>query len=174
MSRETRIELDVRLESRDFVRANYWFVFRKVRFALLLIFFGGVVYPLLLIYHVQAKGPSDNYWGLLIPAGLLLLVLVSTYFGARRQMASNKSLQQTLHYTFSRDGIDAVAPLSSGHNDWSHVREAFETRNNFLLFISRNLMFVIPKRCFKDSEQIAAFKSLLVEQLSSKAKLKRT
>ncbi len=160
------------LELRDFLRATYWFLFKKFKLLFILLIIGCVVYPAFCLLGAGTKNPNDNFWGLLIPFGMLVLLLGSTYFGARRQMASNKSLSEPHHYTFSENGIDAVAPSSSGHTSWSNFYEVYETKHNFLLFISRNMMYTIPKRCFRDSEQINSFKDLLKSKLSSKAKLK--
>ena len=160
------------LEFRDFLRANYWFLFKKFKLLLVLLIIGCVVYPAFYILGAGTKNPDDNSWGLLIPFGLLAFLLGSTYFGAKRQMASNKSLSEPHHYTFSENGIDSVAPSSSAHTSWSNIYEAYETKHNFLLFLSRNALYTIPKRCFRDSEQINAFKDLLKSELSSKAKLK--
>jgi len=166
------VELDVLLDFRDYLRANYWFLFRRFKLLFLILLFGGVVYPLLLLTGRLSGSPNDNYWGFLIPFGMLLFVIGGIYFSAKRHMASNKGLSERIHYTFSENGIDALAPSSSGHTTWSNLYEAHETKNNFLLFISRNMMYTIPKRCFHDVEQISAFKDLLRSQLSSKAKLK--
>jgi len=166
------IELDVLLEFRDFLRATYWFFFRRFKFVLILFVIVLVVYPLLLFSGQISTSANDNYWGLLIPAGILFFLLINPYFSARRQMTSNKCLNQRLHYVFDETGIDATAPLSSGHTSWANIHKAYETSSNFLLFISKNMMYTIPKRCFVDGSQIDGFRQLLKSQLVSRAKLK--
>ncbi len=81
-------------------------------------------------------------------------------------MASNKSLQQEIHYSFSDDGIDAVAQSLNSHVDWENVYKVVETRHNFLVFLSRSLMYITPKRCFPSSEQIESFQHLLRSHVS--------
>jgi hypothetical protein len=171
MSGETSIELEVHLELRDFLRANYWFFFKKYKVFILLMVVA-IAYPIINILGEGAKNPNNNLWGLLIPVGMFTLLLGGTYFSAKRQLTSNKALSEPLRYNFSESGIDSIAPSSSGHTSWSNIYEAYETKHNFLLFISRNMMHTIPKRCFRDREQINAFKDLLRAKLSSKAKLK--
>ncbi len=172
MSEERTVEVDVLLELRDYVRASYWFLFKKFKFVLSLIVIAGVAYPALYLSGAVTKNPNNNYWGLLIPFALLALMLGGTYFSSKRQMASNKSLSEPHHYTFSEGGIDVTALSSSGHTSWSNFYEAHETKHNFLLFLSKNLMYVIPKRCFRNGGQIASFKELLKAKLGGKAKLK--
>jgi hypothetical protein len=172
MSREKSIEIDVPLELRDLLRANYWHFFKRFKLFLILLVIGCVGYPALHILGGGVKNPNDNYWGFLIPFGMLVFLLGSTYLGVKRQMASNKSLSEPHRFTFSENGIDAVAQSSSGHTSWANIYEAYETKYNFLLFLSRNMMYTVPKRCFRDGEQLNSFKELLKTKLSSKAKLK--
>jgi hypothetical protein len=172
MSREGVVELDVRLGFRDYLRASYWFTFRRQKFFLLLVSLAAI-YVLLTLAGVTSTKRGDNYWGLLIPLALLMLMLGAPYISARRQMRSNRLMQEMMHYAFSDEGISAAAPSSSGHNSWVNVREAFETKSNFLLFISLNQFYLIPKSAFRDDNQIADFRQLLLRRVSSKAKLKR-
>jgi len=103
---------------------------------------------------------------------LLAFLIGGTYFGAKRQMASNTSLNERIHYIFDETGIATIAASSSGRTAWTNIYKAHETKTNFLLFISKNMMYTIPKRCFTDVDQINAFKLLLKSQLTSRAKLK--
>jgi hypothetical protein len=162
------VELDVQLELRDYLRANYWYLFNRMGFRWLL----GLAIVMLPMTCFAAFFIPD--WpGLFVPLSvpvLALVVFVGVYFKARKGMKSNKGLQQMIHYRFSADGIDAVAPSSSGHVEWELLFQAVETKHNFLIFIARNLMYTIPKRCFQDSDQMADFRQLLRDHLAERAK----
>lgn len=177
MTHGLEIELDVLLGLRDYLRASYWFLFKKLKLFFILIFVACVVYPILYLSGALVDRPrpeTENVpWGLFVPVAILLLVLLTPYLSAKRNMASNKSIQERIRYSFSREGIRAIALSSSGYMAWDNIREAFETGQNFLLFISNNQMYTIPKRCFQDEEEMALFRHLLTEMLGSKAKLKR-
>ena len=173
---ERTIEIDVLLELRDYLRANYWFLFRKFKLLIFLLLFVGAIYPVSYLSGFLGKSPeqdNQSYWGFLIPWVILLFLVFGTYLGSRKSLASNRSLQEPIHYTFSVAGIQADAQSSSGRLSWQNVREAFETKNNFLLFLADRLMYVIPKRCFQDSAQRSAFKTLLIDQLGDNARLKK-
>ena len=173
---ERTIEIDVLLELRDYLRANYWFLFRKFKLLIVLLLFVGAIYPILYFSGLLGKSSeADNQsnWGFLIPWAILLFLVAGTYLGSKKSLASNRSLQETIHYTFSLAGIQSDAQSSSGHQSWQNVREAFETKSNFLLFLADRLMYVIPKRCFLAPAQAVAFKSLLRDQLGEKAKFKK-
>ena len=172
MTTKTTVEIDVLLEFRDYLRANYWFIFRRFKLFLGVFFFSGVVYPLLLVSGIASPHASNSYWGSLLPLVVLVITFGAVYFNAKKQMATNRILSERHHYVFSESGIEATAPSSSGRIAWQNVYAAHETKTNFLIFISKNLMYVIPKRCFADAEQVATFKSLLRSQLDAKAKWK--
>jgi hypothetical protein len=76
------VELDVLLEFRDFLRANYWFFVRRFKIVFVLFVIVLVVYPLLVFAGCISTGPNDNYWGFLIPPIVLGLLLSSIRFSA--------------------------------------------------------------------------------------------
>ncbi|MFL6228101.1 MAG: YcxB family protein [Pyrinomonadaceae bacterium] len=162
------IEIEGRLNVGDYFRASLWYSFSKIYMKVL----AGVAVILLFVFVAAAvQRPTNPPFGLLFVPAVVLLVTLSTYLNARRGIASNKSLGESIRYTFSDDGIEAAAQSSSGHTSWSNVLKAYESRRAFLLFISHNQFYTIPVRFFRDREQIAEFKELLL--ISTKAKLKR-
>jgi hypothetical protein len=126
------IEIDVLINLQDYLKANYWYVFKKMRLMVFILLF---LPPIYLAYMVAngAYNERDNYWGLLIPWGLLLMILVGTYFSARWQLANNRALNENHHYIFSADGVISTSASTSGHVGWDNFREAFETtKSNYL------------------------------------------
>jgi hypothetical protein len=169
------IKVDVLLTLQDYLRANYWFLFKRnksMKAMIFMLIFAGTAGPLYLVFNDKPVNPNESYWGLLIPWAILLFMIGVTYWGTKRQMASSKSMNESHQYTFTTEGIEFVAQSSSGRQSWENIREAFETKSNFLLFISLNQIFIVPKRCFQDSEYINQFKDLLKSRLGSKAKIK--
>jgi hypothetical protein len=163
------IELDVQLTERDYMLANYWYLFRNWSVRSLIpiasILLGVSIF-------LWIRNPRGIPWiGFLLPA-ILIAMLISVYFGSKRSMASNKSLQALIHYRFTRDEIEAIASSSSGRTSWENIYAAHEAGRNFLIFISRNQMYTIPKRCFDHEEQIASFRTLLRDRLGERAHLR--
>src|SRR6266487_2239477 len=103
------IEIDVLLNLKDYLRANYWFLFKKYKPMIFLLLFVGAIYPLFYLVGSVSKNPNDSYWGFLIPWAILFLLIGGTYFGTKRQMASNRAINETHHYTFSNEGIKSVS-----------------------------------------------------------------
>jgi hypothetical protein len=167
-----KIEIDVRLNLDDYLRANYWFLYNKIKPIIFILLFVGVYAPLHIWLSGAQMGPNDSYWGFFIPWGILIFLIGGTYLGSKRQLASHKAMNETHHYTFLNEGINSVSASTSAHQDWDNIREAVETKTNFLLFIALNQMYIIPKRCFQNEEQIDLFRDMLKRQLSSRAKIK--
>lgn len=86
MTTQSTVELDVLLEFRDYMRANYWFLFRRAKWVIVMLFFLGVVYPLLLVSLLESLHESDKWWGFFIPLGLLAFLFGGTYFSSKKQM----------------------------------------------------------------------------------------
>jgi YcxB-like protein len=172
MSHHAEIEIDVLLEFRDYLRANYWYLLHRYRLLFVFLFIGGIVYPLLIITGRRSDLLGDNSWAYFIPWVMILLLFVTNYFAAKKHMRSNKPLSEKIHYVFSEQGFNTAASSFSGSTTWQNVFEARETGTNFLIFISNSIMYIVPKRCFRDVEQIQAFKQLVQAQLGPKAKWK--
>lgn len=164
------IEMDVQLTLNDYLRVNYWFLFKKFKAMLFVLLIACVVYPLYVLIKAPLGAQNSDYWGFAIPWAMLVFLFVSTYLGAKRQFASNKSIHESHHYVFSNDGVQFVSPSSSGFHQWGNFREAIETKNNLLLFLALNQMLIFPKRCFQNDEQIRQFRELLLNHVPSKTK----
>jgi hypothetical protein len=172
MNQEETVELEVRLEFADYLWASYWYHFRKPGMKLLALICSIylVAIPVTLAITPGRVTLESLVMPLLLPAGLLLFV-ASVYFGAKRSLASNRSLQDSIRYRFSADGIDVFAESSYGHTSWDNIYAAYEIRHAFLILISHSVMYTLPKRCFKDHEQFLAFQDLLEAHLGERATL---
>ena len=162
------LELKVQLIERDYILANYWYLFRNWHIRALI--------PIAIILlgmttFLSSATPEIPWMGFLLPA-IIVAMLISVYVGSKRSMASNKSLQELIHYRFTRDEIEAIASSSSGRMSWKNIYAAHEAGRNFLIFISRIQMYTIPKRCFDNEEQVASFRALLRDRLGERAHLR--
>jgi len=172
----TTIEVNVLLELNDCLRANYWFLFKRYWHTVILLSVVGVLLPILSAAGLMTpKGdpPPSFSPGWFIPLGLLAFLLIGTYISTKRSLSSHKGLQKRIRYRFSPRGIETDSVSLSGYNSWENIREAFETKHNFLLFISRNQMYAIPKGCFANADEIANLRTLLSQSLGKKARIKR-
>jgi hypothetical protein len=169
---DDKIEIGVHLSFQDYLRVTFWSLFRSIAMPIL----GAIsVLPPAAILWLWASDPHsltlEMAAFLLVPTGLFLFMLVAILIGAKRSWDTNKSLQETITYSFSPTGLEAVAPSSCGRAVWATLYRAIEIRHYLLLFISRNQMWILPKRCFT-SAQLAAFRRLLSDQMANRASLR--
>ncbi len=163
------VEVDVRLELKDYLRAVYWdhsyFALGKV----LLLWFLIVAVSGWYNWRQQPEAPPT---GILALLGGLILFACFTLFITKRQLESNRMIQEVTHYSFSDEGIAKTAPSYSSTSGWNTLYKAVETKRSFLLFIAKNQMYILPQRCFTDQSQIAEFREVLQYQLPGKTRLK--
>jgi hypothetical protein len=163
------VEIDVRLELADFLRANYWFLFKRQKLFFIVMALVCVFLPLSFFMGARPDNSVWTYLRVIFPFVIVAFLLGGAYFGARRQMATNKQVSEVTHYTFSEDGIGMTTPSSSSQTGWANVYQVYQTGHAFLLFTSANMVHVVPKRFFRDY-QVAAFTELLRAQIPSKLK----
>jgi hypothetical protein len=174
MSENTSVEFEGQLKFQEYLLANYWFLFHKFKFFIAILFFAGVVYPALFFAGILGdpnKTSEQSNWGFIFAPSFIVLIFLGTYLSARRHFQSNKGLSQSIHFIFSSMGIEASGPLSSGRSSWETIRNAYETRRSFLLFISNNQMYTIPKRFMAGEGEITQFRKMLKINLDERAKM---
>jgi hypothetical protein len=174
MADQPNIDLTVRFELADYLRFNHWYYFRAwpmrvmmgiAGMALIFGLCGLAVWP-----HELARLEVLPFL-FFLPIVFFILYPAALYFGAKRSLATHRALQEPIAYRFSADGIELKALTSSSQMSWVNVYQACETKHDFIILISRNQAYVIPKRCFNDAEQQSAFRSLLRNQLEGRATL---
>ena len=99
-----------------------------------------------------------------------LVGFVLPYQGARTA-AKNRNLEDAVQYTFSQSGVDVDGKYSSGHLDWALVTRVMETGSYVLIFVSRNIVHLIPKVSLR-GEDLTSLRNLLRESVSSDVRLK--
>ncbi len=173
MNMEQEIDVAVQLELADYLRATYWVLLRKLWPFLLILMLGGFVFPILFLVGVtgEAAEPSGSNWAFFVGPIVVLLIVGSPYFQAKRNMASQPVLQEELRYHFRLGGLRIVSPSSTWETTWSNIVKAQETGSNFLLFVSNSEVHIVPKRCFETLELVIDIRRLLGEALESRAKL---
>jgi YcxB-like protein len=171
------IKVDVLLNLKDHLRANYWTLFKRYKLTEILILafivvgsVGVFLFPE--FFKNNAATRNSNFLVVLLGAFLLIHMFVIgwTYWETKQNLESRKSLFDTYHYIFAKEKIEVSSRLFFSRYNWEMIREAIETQHNFLLYLSRNQFLIIPRSSFQSSDEINQFKELLKEILGSKAK----
>jgi len=170
MSGDT-IQINVNLTFREYLRAIYWYSWRRRRSTLPVMasFFAIVIAGTAAVWLVP---DTKLGWPTALAWGGLLFTLLSPYLMARQVAGTKKGFFDNVKHSFSPEGITAVGDMTSGFTRWESINRAFETKHAFLLVFSVFQFLIIPKHCFESAEQIQAFKDLIRSSLGEKARLK--
>jgi hypothetical protein len=168
--KETKFEIDVRVEMKDYWRATYGYMLGILRFRLLLI---GVGIWALISLVLYVKSPSSQLlYPPLIPLAGIAVAFAILYLNTRMLYSSKKFLHHTVRYVLSNEGIESVAPLAPGRTGWEQIPKALELKHDFLIFYTAERMYTIPRQSFQSAEQLSRFKEILRSHLGSKARLR--
>ncbi len=81
------------------------------------------------------------------------------------KVKSEPRYKNGLSYSFRDAGIRIETYVATADLKWVVVQTAKETSSAFLLFINTNAAYMLPKRCFEDPAQVAAFRELVRGQV---------
>ncbi len=164
----------VHLTVRDLYLANIWQMWRRMRWVGVVV---GMIIVIAILMIVMSHGEArknliQNFTPLF---GLVLFWLVAVfgglYISARSMMKQQKGLSQANRYTFSETGIEVQADKASGQMDWSYIFQAFETKRFFLLYLSKSMQHLIPKKFFTDENDVAKLRTLIRTYVKGKVRL---
>ena len=167
-----RIELDVSLETKDFWRyyLGYYFSFSSVfYFYLSFTIFGFCI--AFLLYGKYLEFQHFVQVGMAAALFVCLFNFVMSYFSVEnaKRLDSGKC-----KYIFSDEKTEISTEFFKSQTDWRYISSVKETTNYFVLPMKDGQSHLIPKRFFRDYEQIASFKNLLRVKFGDKAALKKS
>ncbi len=176
MSEKHPIEITVHLSEADFWRVS--FASRIKRF-----FFVTAIYlpiALVIIYFVAFGAGADPFsgkgWSPLIAFFIICAIpfvfLPSVYFSLRKLAKKLANAAEETHFAFSENEIEAKSLSRSSKLTWKNCEKIQETKEDFIFYLTSYTFLPIPKRFFKNSEQLNEFKELVRTQLGEKAKLR--
>jgi YcxB-like protein len=160
------IKLDVHLEFREYLRANYWLLWRKLK---ILFIVCGIF--LLMGISLIFTGEMREWIFLFCLLGFPLLLVLSTYLQSRGTFKSHLALRDVQHHSFTSVGVNQSAASSSGHTDWKNIRKVYENKRSFLLLISSAQMYLIPKSVFKGKEEVVNFRKMLRSMIGTRKRV---
>lgn len=167
-----KIELEVLLSTGDLWRSylDDYFSFNSV----LIYFIAFAVYGFFLTFlFVRNEADIFHLADVVFSSGLFVILfgLTMTYLSVKKA--------QRLHWmqykiAYSKEKVEIVTPSFTSSLEWNWFVQIKETRNYFTFSLTGGQTTLLPKRCFRDSEQLAGFKNLIGSKLGEKVLLKKS
>ncbi|WP_353958598.1 YcxB family protein [Sporolactobacillus laevolacticus] len=99
---------------------------------------------------------------------VFILAVLLLYFRIKREYASNKSMKQEIRYVANKDGLTQTKGVSKVHYEWDDLISAYEYKDLFRVHVSKFLAIVLPKRFFKNDDDISEFRRLIRASMPEK------
>jgi hypothetical protein len=108
------------------------------------------------------------FWMVFFPPLLLLALFYGTpYLSARNAWKNSPNVRVVSHYSFSEREVTIQLPTARAQLQWSSFLRARETSDFFLLYVRESMLHMLPKRAFTSDNEVAAFRTLLRNQIKS-------
>jgi hypothetical protein len=165
-----QLVVDVDLTESDLQRANFWFRLGKWSHRLVLVLpFAGLLllWPFGFSLDLFQNPPAGAVLIALVVFPILYPIII--WFQTKRGFGNLQPFQRNIRYAFSSHGYRVSDEKSFAVVDWDTILRAAESKHAFHLFFHRSLFHTIPKRCFKQQEDIGRLRTLLKQVLGTKA-----
>ena len=177
MDDKKQIEVYVDVTAKDYRRVLLWYFWKRILLVGLVYIF---VIPVTLWFVAFGAGasPLDSQnkpiFAVFTLLGLLpILLVLGFYFSIWRQAKKVERISEKSKFVFNDKGIETQSNSTSSQMLWERLVKIFETKTDFVFFPQENIFYAIPKHFFTGDEQILALRSLLVEKIGNKARLRR-
>jgi hypothetical protein len=83
---------------------------------------------------------------------ITILLAISPYANAKKTLKQNVFFQHDISVELSKEGMKQDTYNSNVFLKWEDAYNYFESKKNFVIFISEQTSYVIPKRIFSEEE----------------------
>jgi len=164
-----KINLTTKLSIDDYIKVNYHLFYRKLSNKLMT----GIGLFMLLMIAISFKTFAEFPWFLLIFGLFLILGLpVQIYFTAKKNYKSNGRISETINYEFDKENIQLIGESFNSTSTWEKIHSVTENKDWILIWQSRQVANVIPKRDFRNGD-FQTFKNIVNSHSGLKNKLRK-
>lgn len=176
MSEQTPIEISVILSLKDLYLASFRVLSRRSWLFVIVLAIALSVLALAAEYHVMGSSDLRLYSSIFLGMAVLYVVILvgAPYLMARKNLSTSKNLKGEIQFVFTDSGFEMTTPIGRGQLDWPAVYQAVEAGNYFYLYLSHFIYHLIPKRSFRDQEQLEQFKALVRNKVEGKVRFKKS
>ncbi|RXJ02453.1 YcxB family protein [Anaerobacillus alkaliphilus] len=99
--------------------------------------------------------------------GFITLKIVLNFFN-KMHYDRNPTLKQRMKYMINAKSIRLTGNSLQSKYVWEDILSTTEYKDMFLLYVTKTSALILPKRYFKNKEDIVRFKGLLEEKINPK------
>jgi hypothetical protein len=157
-----KINLEVILSEKDIYEFQKSYLFKRVTLRQCLVLYTlFVLFVLLQITLDIRENPNvmKNIILILMPAVIVGGLMLFVKKAAKDMIKTNKLINLPNFYEIDDIGFNFQSENSNGNYKWEDLYKIKEVDSNFFLFISKHQAFIIPKRSFKNEEEIQKFRT---------------
>lgn len=164
------MNITFKLDEKDFMKFAYWRI-RKF-FILINIIFGMIILVTLIQIFLPGQPPDmsiimPNVMTLVLVGAIWVYAFVGMHFRLKKTFATDKFLQMEQTYDITSDAIMISSDKGNSNLKWDDLYSVAEFKDAFYLFISKNRMFVVPKR-FLDDAAVQELRQLAIANMPAK------
>jgi len=111
---------------------------------------------------------SISYYSIFFIISILVVLILSHYIVPKRVFKHSKLLQEELTISFTNESIKLERTSASQDLKWDYISKLVEYKKFFVIYDTKYTAISIPKRFFKNEQEIIAVKNLLKKNLSNK------
>ena len=171
MEAERKIEVEFESDEKDFQRVLLWYHRKRITLEFSLMIILAIVFCYFL--GINVLDIKNNAWEIVaFIATISVLLAFDVYRRCFVQARKLKEIAKLSKSTFNEQGIKSKTHTSSSSRDWEGYAKIYETAKDFIFFSQENVFATIPKRFFKNQDDIKALRELVNRKLGDRAKLK--
>jgi len=160
-----KVEFDTNVN--DFQRILVWYHWKRlvIEFSLMLVI--GIPFCYFLGFNLL----NNDWAAFAFLFTLLSLQTLKIYGLIFRRAEALKKIAEPAKTVFSEQGLETKTKSIHSNRAWESYEKIFETDSDFIFFQKENAFAAIPKRFFKNQNQIDELRQLIGEKLGERAKL---
>lgn len=156
------MEINIEITRDDFVDFNKYVIKKRNRNGKIFIF--NLILALLLPFLVQIKkpfNPVDYFAGVVFLFALFTLIFVIFWniekFGFRKLPDKKGVILGERTILLTDQGFVEITRTTSQTTKWDAVLSVEETRDHIFVFVDKTAAYLIPKRYFRDDQDVYSF-----------------
>lgn len=156
----SEIKVEVNIQEEDIYRFQKRVFYQRI--SPLTIIAINIVVTLIAIFSLVdrlSKGliPSGSIALLLVPIYFIIILPISFKRASRNTLNTNKLLQKTQTYVVNEEGVSITSETGNAFIKWTDFYKTLESKESFLIFISKQQAYIIPKRSLENNQEEILF-----------------